>query len=1137
MHRLSTPYTRIRPHYDVVVVGSGYGGAIAASRLARAGRTVCLLERGREFLPGEFPDTPPRALREMQTTLPAGRVGCATALFDFHLDEDISVLRGCGLGGTSLINANVSIKPDPRVFAGPAWPAGLREEIDTRLAEGYRRATEMLRPRPYPVDAPRLPKIAALERSGERLGEPVRRLDLNVTFEDLSQGNHVGVPQNACTSCGDCVSGCNHGAKNTTAVNYLPDAHNHGAEIFCEVLVRRVEAARDGYHVHYVPLGSDREKFNGPEAFVTADLVVLAAGTLGSTEILLRSQKHGLTLSRCIGKRFGGNADVLAFSYNNDEPVNAVGYGHRDPAHQAPVGPCITAVIDARAKTNVEDGVVIEEGVIPGALAPILPATLAAAAGVVGTSGHEGAVVDPRRAARVLESFLTGGRRGAVQHTQTYLVMGHDGADGRMYLDDGDSLRVSWPGVGNKPVFESIAEQLRQAAAANGGIFVKNPAWPPLMPNPLVTVHPLGGCAMGDDAASGVVNHKGQVFRGTSGTDVYDGLYVADGAIVPASLGVNPLLTISALAERICELIAEDRGWAFDVSLPSLPRTRRGGRRKVGVQFTEAMGGFFSTDEKEDYARGEAKGEQAGSSFRFVLTILAEDADALIRDRAHPASMVGTVEAPALSRRPLAVSEGRFRLFVDNRKKIETKNMVYRMVLTDVDGKKYFLHGFKVIRNDRGFDIWADTTTLYITLHEGVTDEGPVVGKGILHIRPQDFATQLTTMKALNARNALEAHRVLARFGEVFAGELLDTYGGVLAPNRVLSPRRAPRTVRPLRAPVPETHGVQTPDGVRLRLTRYAGGRKGPVVLAPGFGNRARVFALDTVDTSFVEYLVAHDYDVWLFDRRSSPGLLPPDRDYTLDDEAKQDWPAAIQAVRQRTGAADVQVVAHCMGAMTLLMAAVCGMGGVRHAVCSQVTTYFHTDVLNRLKARLRVARALRKVGIGAITTNPTRGWGSAAIEAALRLYPFPAGERCGDPVCHRIFGIFGAVYTHAQLDPPTHEAMDEIFGITNVAVLEHLLRILKVGHAVDARGKDVYLPHLDKLSFPIHFLAGMKNEICYPSASKRLYDELARRTPGRYTRIELPDYAHLDCFVGTHAARDVFPGIVAELDRFAGPS
>ena len=116
MARLSSPVEGIRDHYTVVVVGSGYGGAIAASRLARAGQEVCVLERGKEFQPGEYPNTDAAALGEMQADLPDTHIGSRTGLYDLRVNQDINVFVGCGLGGTSLVNANVSLRAEPRVF-------------------------------------------------------------------------------------------------------------------------------------------------------------------------------------------------------------------------------------------------------------------------------------------------------------------------------------------------------------------------------------------------------------------------------------------------------------------------------------------------------------------------------------------------------------------------------------------------------------------------------------------------------------------------------------------------------------------------------------------------------------------------------------------------------------------------------------------------------------------------------------------------------------------------------------------------------------------------------------------------------------------------------------------------------------
>jgi len=184
-------------HYDVVVVGSGYGTSVAASRLARAGRRVCVLERGREIAPGDYPDTAKEAREATQVHSTLGRVGDPSSLFTFHMGKDISVLSGCGLGGTSLINANVAIEADRRVF-DDVWPKALRDDVDGGLAAGIDRAQRMLGANPLPPG--RTPaKLVALTEAGAALGHDVERTEVTVTFAD--QVNAAGVEQHACTGC------------------------------------------------------------------------------------------------------------------------------------------------------------------------------------------------------------------------------------------------------------------------------------------------------------------------------------------------------------------------------------------------------------------------------------------------------------------------------------------------------------------------------------------------------------------------------------------------------------------------------------------------------------------------------------------------------------------------------------------------------------------------------------------------------------------------------------------------------------------------------------------------------------------------------------------------------------------------
>lgn len=771
--RLSSPVANLQNHYEVIVIGSGYGAGIAASRLSRAGKKVCILERGKEFLPGEYPRNTEHAASEMQFNTPTGRLGNNTGLYDFHLNNDISVYKGCGLGGTSLVNANVSLIPEKRVLDKDKWPEELRNDQDSYW-RNVERARHMLQPNQYPEgknNYPRLPKSEAMKLSAKGMGKDFRYLDINVTFED--RRNNAGVDQYKCELCGDCMTGCNYGAKNTTLMNYLPDAKNHGAEIFTEVSVKYISRENDKWVVHYLIQNAESEKFRAAELFVTADIVVLGAGSLGSTEILLRSKEKGLSLSDMIGEHFTGNGDVLGFGYNCDVQVNTVGFGEHKPGDISPVGPCITSVIDIREQPVLEDGMVIEDGNIPGPLASTITASMITVSKLFGSEPAESLSEKMHRKLREAESMVRGPYHGAINNTQAFLVMTHDNGMGRMKLEN-DRLKIEWPGVGKEAIFQKVDKNLRAATEAIGGEYVVNPAWTKVMDYDLITVHPLGGCVMGDDATKGAVNHKGQVFASNNGTAVHQGLYVCDGAIVPLPLGVNPLITISALAERCCELMAKDYGLTINYDYKDF--TVQGEIKKSGIQFTETMKGFFSTEEKNDFERGKELGQQNNSPFAFTLTVTSDDIETMLKNSEHQAILEGVVVAPALSSKPMTISGGKFNLFVDEKADVPTKLMKYRMDIHSEEGKDYYFYGFKLIRDDKGFDLWKDTCTLYITVHEQADENSPVLGKGILVIETLDFARQLTTMKVLNATSKMEELKIMMNFGKYFSGSLFDIY-------------------------------------------------------------------------------------------------------------------------------------------------------------------------------------------------------------------------------------------------------------------------------------------------------------------------------------------------------------------------
>ncbi len=329
---------------------------------------------------------------------------------------------------------------------------------------------------------------------------------------------------------------------------------------------------------------------------------------------------------------------------------------------------------------------------------------------------------------------------------------------------------------------------------------------------------------------------------------------------------------------------------------------------------------------------------------------------------------------------------------------------------------------------------------------------------------------------------------------------------------------------------------VITSDGTEVRLTHHASGDKGPVVLAPGYGNAARSFALDTVPKSFAAYLAEHGYDVWLFDYRASPDLESCETQFTVDDIAMSDWPAAIAEVRRETGAESVQALGHCIGGLTLFMAIGGGLEGVRSATFSALAGHPIPTPANRLRAHARVPTVLRRLGMPTISTDyRPDSLQDRALERVMRSLPISGVH--DSPVGRRIYFIYGDVFDHSRIDERTMtQAVPSFFGASNMTFFEHMgVMVRKGGRAVDARGRDVYLANTGRYRMPISLITGARNRMFLPRGIDATHEMLrAANGPELYTRHVIEGYAHLDLWLGRDAARDVFPIALAELERHA---
>ncbi len=1132
MRMLSRPADQIQDHYSAVVVGSGYGGAIAAARIARAGRDVCILERGKELHPGEYPNTALSAVREIQVHTPKADHGPAAGLFDFNVGPDVTVLTGCGLGGTSLINANVALEPSDAVFSDGRWPAPLRDHPEV-LRPFMRAAKDMLGSNPYPRSWPDLPKLQALERAAAALGTEVVRPDLNVTF--AAGPNAAGVRQNACTLCGDCCSGCNYGAKNTVLMNYLPDAYSHGAHIFTEVAVQSVRRCQDKWRVAFDVLG-DGGSPGTPSRFVTADVVVLAAGTLGSTQILLRSRDLGLPLSGRLGHGFSGNGDVLAFAYDCDQSVRGVGLGSHIPNQGNAVGPSITGLIDLRGPATqpgpaLENALIIEDGAIPGALASVIPIALCAAV--------EGIPEDAEMRLRELAGIPFGSHHGPTGRTLTYLIMSTDDSGGQIALEN-EHVQVVWPGVGQQPAFSRDNRILAEATHALHGTETPDPLWAWTNGRSLISVHPLGGCVMADDAAAGVVDHKGQVFDPSSG-GVHDGLYVCDGAVIPCALDANPSLTISAIAERTAATLIEDRHWTAPAPPDGAPEPAPVlAPAPVRLQFSERLTGFVAMGVHGDgYTEAYDRGRDDGARVDLLITIEYDDFGAVLIDPAREAGITGTVLAPRLSPHPLTVTEGRFTLFEPDPSRVQTWHMRYRMTLESKEGKRYSFEGRKVLREDGVRHSWSETTTLYTKIGEL---GGPEPGTGILYLKPADLPKLLRSIK-VDGVPRQEQGKYRRAFLELFADEMVHIYGGLL--DEVGAFPSAPKTAPAVREPRDPDGiwwcgsgrqwqaGDRLGDDAFLRLTRYRAGDKGPLILATGFGMSSHSFLAPTIEQNLTEYLAERGYDIWLFDYRAGIDLPSARTEFTIDDIAQTDWPAAVRKVQELTGREDLQAFGHCVGSGSLQMAILGGLQGIRTAVCAQFPMHPTTSVFNQMKSRLHTAGAFSLARIGGVSPDVAGSLPDELLDITLRTLPMPAEERCGQAVCRWINAIYGCTHRHAQLNDATHRALNEMFGFGNIDSLQHLSLMLRRGLAVTHTGGMDYFGHPERFAgTSLLLLQGAHNYIFHPAGTLKTLRWLTDSNPGGdYHREVLPAYAHLDAIVGSRAAVDVYPRIVNFLD------
>jgi cholesterol oxidase len=559
-------------HYDAVIIGSGFGGSVMAYRLAEAGLKVCVLERGKPYPPGSFPRNP-LGMKQNFWDPSEGLYG----LFDIWSFRGIGAVVSSGLGGGSLIYANVLIRKDEKWFVQEDlsqggyeyWPVN-RAELDPH----YDRVEPMLNAQKYPLEHfpySETPKTNALKEAAEKLNLDWHLPDLAVTFANKDRPPVPGEciqeeyrnlhdrDRYTCKLCGECDVGCNYGSKNTLDYNYLSAAKRQGAElkILCEVRsFNRREGG--GYQIQYVQhdlvLEGTPSKTHGlPLTTITASQLILSAGTLGSTYLLLKNRDQFRNISSKLGTRFGGNGDLITFALRATETRD----GKKQPRIlDGSHGPVITSTIRMPDALDGGEGrgFYLQDAGYPGFVDWIMEMfeapslfwqqrlflTRLFCSFVQGTG--------PVSSNLSNEVALLFGDTSLSSGMLPLLGMGRDIPDGNMRLNKSGDLDVDWVKKRSQSFFDRLRQTMQDVAKVLGAEFLDNPTW---YLGRTIAAHPLGGCPMGRHESEGVVDAYGEVFN-------YPGFFIADGSVMPGPVGPNPSLTIAALSDRFAERVIEN---------------------------------------------------------------------------------------------------------------------------------------------------------------------------------------------------------------------------------------------------------------------------------------------------------------------------------------------------------------------------------------------------------------------------------------------------------------------------------------------------------------------------------------------------------------------------------------------------
>lgn len=1288
-HDLSDLYAEERKkgkgflHYEVVIVGSGYGGAMAAAELAgrkdSGGRDVSILvlERGKEYVPGMFPSSGQELPSHVRVHgAKSGKtIGRRDGLFDIRVGPDVCALLANGLGGGSLINAGVMEMPDWNSV--PRMPESLKNDLDRatlqhlkgRLGAAVGAVDNTIALHPCaPGGTSKTIALKSLDPPGFRHAA--------ITVEMTGNG---ALPR--CELCGDCMTGCNVGAKKSLDTSLLLEAWGMGAKIRTGASVIGVTRATDParWELSVVFTVESLRRRHQPLR-IRAREVILAAGTLGSPEILMRSENFGLRFSPRLGQQFSCNGDNILALQGSDLRTNSVAQEFQ-PLDRRNVGPTITGIIDVK-KEQSGPAFLIQEFGVPAALKRIFEelVTTSSLLHELGKQERQSHVKDDKG----LDPLAVDAEK--MDKVLVLGIIGHDESSGELELpvsprlDENQEcegrLRIHWPGVRKSALINDAYERA-------GKLFPEQWKKAPVLPNPLwrllpedldfvfrsergplLTVHPLGGCPIGPSRDEGVVDQYGRVYdfsprKGT--TDLHEGLWVLDGSVLPSSLGVNPALTIAAVAQRSAIRMAQECVWTRPgVPVPAPAKERPRSRELLQctpaapvateIELTEKLCGPFHFRRKPymaeltvRYAPLALASLSANMGRQLTVTTGKSSTLRLYQRADWDEKGVQFLDEPARSAHALVVvplESGRLSLLQREASPWWWRTIrgvvayVVNRGLRDLwsSGREFFSRPGKWKRLFALACRAGEVRTFEYTLGLGAPEKGKDTALGKLiganrqitgvkrltysvHGNPWRQLTELQLTSFLGfprraqpmlqldgrfmARQAIPLARIVVQENQVHALAETATFGlyflrllvsihlwSFRAPDPMPGRKRdlLPGSIKGL--PEPELieieleaprHGIP----VLVRLTRYKGKKhdtaaqsKPPLVMIHGYSASGSTFTHEAVPEPMARYFWDKGRDVWVLDLRTSAGMPSAPLPWNFEDAALADIPVAIQRILSVTGHKQVDVFAHCIGAVMLSMALLTDgtenqwpeieavdppdgvrprrykdevaalSGSIRRIVLSQkgpALVYSDGNVLRAYLIRLLRGLILPQNYQFRAPANPSLA--EQALDRLLSSLPYPDDELAREnpwwPCAktpwvgfrHRMDALYSRDFSLKNIEGKTLAALEDLFGPLNLDTVSQAVHFARYNKITNGAGRNCFVtvtrmkarwPKDGTLS--IHGEENGLADVRTLVEMRRLMEEA--ELGQAFKTLPVPGMGHQDCLIGSAAREAVFDRI-----------